>query len=131
MAEESSLPHQIRTAERSVVFLRQEHLTLLHGLHLEILSLQKRCSELTTELKTMPQGKSQIELQEEEELLENRCQRVGSRLAERESTLAELQKELTQKGALVGALRANLKEKERHFLEELKAPQSLLQHPQR
>ncbi|XP_056905900.1 coiled-coil domain-containing protein 92 [Takifugu flavidus] len=120
MAEESSLPHQIRTAERSVVFLRQEHLTLLHGLHLEILSLQKRCSELTTELKTMPQGKSQIELQEEEELLENRCQRVGSRLAERESTLAELQKELTQKGALVGALRANLKEKERHFLEELK-----------
>lgn len=44
MAEESSLPHQIRTAERSVVFLRQEHLTLLHGLHLEILSLQKRCS---------------------------------------------------------------------------------------
>lgn len=60
------------------------------------------------------------ELQEEEELLENRCQRVGSRLAERESTLVELQKELTHKGALVGALRANLKEKERHFLEELK-----------
>lgn len=44
MAEESSLPQQIRTVERSVVFLRQEHLTLLHGLHLEILSLQKRCS---------------------------------------------------------------------------------------
>lgn len=44
MAEESSLPQQIRTVERSVVFLRQEHLSLLHGLHLEILSLQKRCS---------------------------------------------------------------------------------------
>lgn len=44
MAEESSLPQQIRAVERSVVFLRQEHLTLLHGLHLEILSLQKRCS---------------------------------------------------------------------------------------
>lgn len=44
MAEESSLPQQIGTVERSVVFLRQEHLTLLHGLHLEILSLQKRCS---------------------------------------------------------------------------------------
>lgn len=44
MAEESSLSQQIRTVERSVVFLRQEHLTLLHGLHLEILSLQKRCS---------------------------------------------------------------------------------------
>lgn len=44
MAEESSLSQQIRTVERSVVFLRQEHLSLLHGLHLEILSLQKRCS---------------------------------------------------------------------------------------
>lgn len=60
------------------------------------------------------------ELQEDEELLETRCQRAGSRLAERESTLAELRKELSHKGALVGALRANLKEKERHFLEELK-----------
>lgn len=60
------------------------------------------------------------ELQEDEELLEDRCQRVGSRLAERESTLVELRKELSHKGALVGALRANLKEKERHFLEELK-----------
>ncbi|CAG11394.1 unnamed protein product [Tetraodon nigroviridis] len=104
MAEESRLPQQIRTVERSLVFLRQEHLTLLQGLHLEILSLQKRCSEL----------------QEEEELLETRCQRAGGRLAERESTLAELRKELSRKGALVGALRANLKEKERHFLEELK-----------
>lgn len=60
------------------------------------------------------------ELQEEEELLETRRQRVGSRVAERDGTLAELRKELSHKGALVGALRANLKEKERHFLEELK-----------
>lgn len=44
MGDESSLSRQIGSVERSVVFLRQEHLTLLHGLHLEILSLQKRCS---------------------------------------------------------------------------------------
>lgn len=44
MGDESSLSRQIASVERSVVFLRQEHLTLLHGLHLEILSLQKRCS---------------------------------------------------------------------------------------
>lgn len=44
MGDESSLSQQIGSVERSVVFLRQEHLTLLHGLHLEILSLQKRCS---------------------------------------------------------------------------------------
>lgn len=60
------------------------------------------------------------ELQEEEELLENRCWDVESRLTDQECTLGELRMELSHKGALVGALRANLKEKERHFLEELK-----------
>ncbi|TKS81080.1 Coiled-coil domain-containing protein 92 [Collichthys lucidus] len=104
MGDESSLSRQIASVERSVVFLRQEHLTLLHGLHLEILSLQKRCSEL----------------QEEEEILEDSCRHMENHLSERECTLGELRKELTHKGALVGALRANLKEKERHFLEELK-----------
>lgn len=93
---------------------------MLHGLHLEILSLQKRCTELTSELKMKPPGRSQIELQEEEELLEAHCLEVENCLAEKECALGELRKELTQKGALVGALRANLKQKERHFLEELK-----------
>ncbi|XP_034723225.1 coiled-coil domain-containing protein 92 [Etheostoma cragini] len=120
MADESSLSRQIGSVERSVVFLRQEHLTLLHGLHLEILSLQKRCSELTSDLKMKPPGRNQMELQEEEDLLEARCLDVESRLAEQEFTLGELREELSHKGALVGALRANLKEKERHFLEELK-----------
>uniref|UniRef100_A0A3B5LYF9 Coiled-coil domain containing 92Ba n=1 Tax=Xiphophorus couchianus TaxID=32473 RepID=A0A3B5LYF9_9TELE len=104
MGEESRLSHQIQSVERSVAFLRQEHLTLLHGLHLEILSLQKRCSELL----------------EEEEMLEARCKELETRLDEQEYTLGEFRKELGHKGALVGALRANLKEKERHFLEELK-----------
>ncbi|XP_007576830.1 coiled-coil domain-containing protein 92 [Poecilia formosa] len=120
MAEESRLSHQIQSVERSVVFLRQEHLTLLHGLHLEILSLQKRCSELTSERKSKPPGRTQIELLEEEEMLEARCKELETRLDEQEYTLGELRKELGHKGALVGALRANLKEKERHFLEELK-----------
>lgn len=39
-----SLEQQVESVERSIVFLRQEQLTLLHGLHLEILSLQKRCT---------------------------------------------------------------------------------------
>lgn len=60
------------------------------------------------------------ELQEEEELLETHCRDLENRLAEQECTLGEIRKELSHKGALVGALRANLKEKERHFLEELK-----------
>ncbi|XP_061924096.1 coiled-coil domain-containing 92B [Entelurus aequoreus] len=120
MAEESSVGRQLESLERSVVFLRQEHLTLLHGLHREILSLQRRCSELTNDLKVKPQGRSQIEIQEEEEVLEVRCRDVEERLAEQDCTIVEIRKELGHKGALVGALRANLKEKERHFLEELK-----------
>jgi len=39
-----SLERQVEGVERSIVFLRQEQLSLLHGLHLEILSLQKRCT---------------------------------------------------------------------------------------
>ncbi|XP_028319557.1 coiled-coil domain-containing protein 92 [Gouania willdenowi] len=120
MEDENSLKQHIQSVERSEVFLRQEHLTLLHGLHLEILSLQKRCSELTSELKVRPPGRSHIELQEEEGLLEAHCREVENRLAEQECTLGEIRQELSHKGSLVGALRANLKKKERHFLEELK-----------
>ncbi|XP_077422819.1 coiled-coil domain-containing protein 92 [Vanacampus margaritifer] len=120
MGEESDMARQLESVERSVVFLRQEHLTLLHGLHMEIRSLQRRCSELSNDLKVKPPGRSQIEIQEEEELLDVRCRDIGNRLCEQESTIGEIRKELSHKGALVGALRANLKEKERHFLEELK-----------
>lgn len=44
MGEQRSLSQQVQSVDRSVVFLRQEHLSMLHGLHMEILSLQKRCS---------------------------------------------------------------------------------------
>ncbi|XP_055003894.1 coiled-coil domain-containing protein 92 isoform X2 [Boleophthalmus pectinirostris] len=120
MADDSGLPQQIQSVERSIVFLRQEHLTMLHSLHLEILSLQKRCTELTTELKVKHQGKMKLELQDEEELLNLRCRDMENCLQDQDCSIGELRKELTHKGALVGALRANLKEKERHFLEELK-----------
>ncbi|XP_033833133.1 coiled-coil domain-containing protein 92 [Periophthalmus magnuspinnatus] len=120
MAEDSGLPQQIQSVERSIVFLRQEHLTMLHSLHLEILSLQKRCTELTTELKVKHQGRTKLELQDEEELLELHCRDMENSLHEQDCSIGELRKELTHKGALVGALRANLKQKERHFLEELK-----------
>uniref|UniRef100_A0A8C6SFC1 Si:dkey-54n8.4 n=1 Tax=Neogobius melanostomus TaxID=47308 RepID=A0A8C6SFC1_9GOBI len=120
MADDNGLPQQIQSVERGIVFLRQEHLTMLHGLHLEILSLQKRCTELTTELKVKHQGRSQFDIQDHEELLELHCRDLENCLHEQEYSIGELRKELTHKGALVGALRANLKEKERHFLEELK-----------
>ncbi|KAK2847176.1 hypothetical protein Q5P01_010175 [Channa striata] len=114
MGEESSLARQMDSVERSMVFLRQEHLTLLHGLHLEILSLQKRCSELTSELKLKPPGRSQIELQEEEELLEASCRDLENRLADQDCTIGELRKELSHKGALVGALRPTSRKRSLH-----------------
>ncbi|KPP79653.1 coiled-coil domain-containing protein 92-like, partial [Scleropages formosus] len=118
--ETSSLARQVESVERSVAFLRREQLALLHGLHLEILSLQKRCAELTCELNVKPPGRTQAEVEEEEKLLETRCQEVEAQLREQQRTLDELRTELSHKGALVGALRASLKDKERCFLEELK-----------
>lgn len=115
-----SLEQQVESVERSIVFLRQEQLTMLHGLHLEILSLQKRCTELTKELNMKPPGRSEADVQEEEELLKARCSQVEDRLQEQQEVPSELRWELSQKTVLVGALRASLKDKERRFLEELK-----------
>lgn len=42
--ETEAVARQVEGVERSMAFLRQEHLALLRGLHLEILSLQRRCA---------------------------------------------------------------------------------------
>ncbi|XP_039612875.1 coiled-coil domain-containing protein 92 isoform X2 [Polypterus senegalus] len=101
--ETISLELQVESVERSIAFLRKEQMTLLRDLHLEVLSLQKRCAEVA-----------------EETELNRCCQQIEARLWEQECYHRELCKELSHKGALVGALRASLKNKERHFLEELK-----------
>ncbi|KFO25500.1 Coiled-coil domain-containing protein 92 [Fukomys damarensis] len=45
-----SLEHQIQSLQRHISFLKKEQMALLRDLHLEILRLQKRCSELTHDL---------------------------------------------------------------------------------
>uniref|UniRef100_A0A8C1P2R5 Si:dkey-54n8.4 n=1 Tax=Cyprinus carpio TaxID=7962 RepID=A0A8C1P2R5_CYPCA len=105
-----SLEQQVESVERSIVFLRQEQLSLLHGLHLEILSLQKRCTGLCHDHSQSP----------EEEQLEARCQEVEGHLQEQQQIQSDLRWELSQKSVLVGTFRTSLKEKERRFLEELK-----------
>ncbi|KAI1894017.1 hypothetical protein AGOR_G00129660 [Albula goreensis] len=117
--ETSWLAAQVERVERSVAFLRQDQLALLHGLHLEILRLQKRCTELTCELEVKPLGRTQAEVEAEEEYLEERCREVEMRLEEEQWTVEELHKELSQKGALVRALRNSLRDEERRFLQEL------------
>uniref|UniRef100_A0A8C1SJL4 Si:dkey-54n8.4 n=1 Tax=Cyprinus carpio TaxID=7962 RepID=A0A8C1SJL4_CYPCA len=103
--------------ERSIVFLRQEQLSLLHGLHLEILSLQKRCTGF--DLRMSPPTDLTMYPTEEEQL-EARCQEVEGHLQEQQQIQSDLRWELSQKSVLVGTFRASLKEKERRFLEELK-----------
>ncbi|KAF2973579.1 hypothetical protein EK904_003985 [Melospiza melodia maxima] len=44
--ETVSLEHQIQSVQRHIAFLKKEQMELLHDLHLEILRLQKHCSDL-------------------------------------------------------------------------------------
>ncbi|KAJ8342214.1 hypothetical protein SKAU_G00321420 [Synaphobranchus kaupii] len=118
--ETDTLARQVDGVERSTAFLRQEHMALLRGLHLEILSLQRRCTELTCELNLKPPGRTQTDVEDEEEVLKARCQQAEAELREQQCTLGDVRREFGQKGALAGALRAALKDKERRFLEELK-----------
>ncbi|XP_070591657.1 coiled-coil domain-containing 92B [Erythrolamprus reginae] len=52
--------------------------------------------------------------------LEEKCKIMETRVKEKEKNNLELQKELRHKESLVSALRSNLRNKERKFLEELK-----------
>uniref|UniRef100_A0A8D0FMJ2 CCDC92/74 N-terminal domain-containing protein n=1 Tax=Strix occidentalis caurina TaxID=311401 RepID=A0A8D0FMJ2_STROC len=45
--ETVSLEHQIQSVQRHIAFLKKEQMELLHDLHLEILRLQKHCSDMS------------------------------------------------------------------------------------
>ncbi|XP_072496089.1 coiled-coil domain-containing 92B isoform X2 [Notamacropus eugenii] len=116
--ETVSLEHQIQSVQRHIAFLKKEQMELLRDLHLEILRLQKHCSELTRDLETK---ESQSDQQEEaSRQLEAKCQALEEQLAARERGNGELRRELRQRDALVWALRSSLRSKERRFLEELR-----------
>ncbi|KAJ1184419.1 hypothetical protein NDU88_001226 [Pleurodeles waltl] len=73
---------------------------------------------LTRDLKT-----KQEELSHEddiEEQMEQKCRMMETRLAEKEKANSEMRLELWHREALVAALRSDLKDKERKFLDELK-----------
>lgn len=93
-------------------------MALLRDLHLEILRLQKRCSELTHDLEMREAQSHQQEATSRE--LESKCRTLESQLAERSAANAELRREVAQREALVSALRCSLRAEERRFLEELR-----------
>ncbi|XP_036926069.1 coiled-coil domain containing 92B [Sturnira hondurensis] len=113
-----SLEHQIQSVQRHISFLKKEQMALLRDLHLEILRLQKRCSELTHDLEMREAQSHQQEAASRE--LESRCRELESQLAERAAANSELRREVAQREALVSALRCSLRAEERRFLEELR-----------
>ncbi|XP_075052866.1 coiled-coil domain-containing 92B [Mixophyes fleayi] len=116
--ETQSLEQQIQSVERNITFLKKEQLDLLHDLHLEILRLQKRCTELTQELES-----KQVENFQQDQLeleMEEKCRILESRYSEKEQMNFELKKELYHRENKVAALRSKLRDKERRFLDELK-----------
>ncbi|XP_019366576.1 PREDICTED: coiled-coil domain-containing protein 92 [Gavialis gangeticus] len=116
--ETVSLEHQIQSVQRHIAFLKKEQMELLRDLHLEILRLQKHCSELTHDLEMKELEARRQEVIDRE--LEDKCKIMEAQLHEKEKDNLDLRKELRHKEALVAALRSNLRNKERKFLEELK-----------
>ncbi|XP_030042115.1 coiled-coil domain-containing 92B [Microcaecilia unicolor] len=116
--ETLSLEQQIQSVQRNIAFLKKAQLELLHDLHLEILHLQKHCSELTCQLK----AKQLRQLQQDgiEQQMEAKCQILETKLNEREKVNSELRRELWHREALAAALQSSLRVTERKFLEELK-----------
>ncbi|XP_054987888.1 coiled-coil domain containing 92B [Sorex araneus] len=113
-----SLEHQIQSVQRHISFLKKEQMALLRDLHLEILRLQKRCSELTHDLEMREAQSHQQEAATRE--LEDKCRALESQLQARSAANAELRREVAQREALVSALRCSLRAEERRFLEELR-----------
>ncbi|XP_066219563.1 coiled-coil domain-containing 92B isoform X1 [Saccopteryx leptura] len=113
-----SLEHQIQSVQRHISFLKKEQMALLRDLHLEILRLQKRCSELTHDLEMREAQSHQQEAASQE--LESKCRALESQLAARTAANSELRREVEQREALVSALRCSLRAEERRFLEQLR-----------
>ncbi|KAM4795505.1 coiled-coil domain-containing 92B [Rhinophrynus dorsalis] len=116
--ETQSLERQIQSVQRNIAFLKKEQLELLHDLHLEILRLQKRCTELTQELES-----KQVELIQQDQFeqeMEEKCRIIEVSCNEKEQLNSELRKQLYHRENKVAALRSRLRDKERRFLEELK-----------
>ncbi|XP_032432295.1 coiled-coil domain containing 92Bb [Xiphophorus hellerii] len=111
------LEQQVASVDRGICFLKQEHLTMLTGLQLEITHLKRRCHELSCELDSKFPDRNTAE---EEAELAARCE-AAERLLERQQCMTvTVRGELRAGRARAVALGRSLREEERRFLEELK-----------
>ncbi|KAM6986113.1 coiled-coil domain-containing 92B-like [Aplochiton taeniatus] len=107
---------QVSGVERDVAFLKQEHVVMLTGLHLEITQLRRRCNELGAELNSQfPNRTSEVE-----EVLAARCADVRRRVEGQQCMMVHVRGELRLGRARHSALGRSLKDEEQRFLEELK-----------
>ncbi|XP_071994302.1 coiled-coil domain-containing 92B [Engystomops pustulosus] len=116
--ETQSLEQQFQSVERNIAFLKKEQLEMLDDLQVEILRLQKRCTELTQELE-----EKEVENFQQDQLefeMEEKCRILEARYNEKEHLNLQLKKDLYLRENRVAALRSKLRDKERRFLEELK-----------
>ncbi|XP_049598898.1 coiled-coil domain-containing 92B [Syngnathus scovelli] len=114
MEASSELEHHVASVHRAIVFLEQEHLTLLAGLHVEISNLKRRCQELSCELDSrFPHRTTAADLA-------SRCKVAQRLLEEQHGSAATARGELRLGGARASELGRNLRRDERHFLDELK-----------
>ncbi|XP_034034042.1 coiled-coil domain-containing protein 92-like [Thalassophryne amazonica] len=111
------LEQQVATVERSMAFLRQEHLAMLTGLQLEITNLRRRCHELSCELDSRFPDRGTAE---EEEELAARCEAAEHLIENQQCMMVAVCGELRSGRARVSSLGRSLREEEQRFLEELK-----------
>ncbi|XP_056141503.1 coiled-coil domain-containing protein 92-like [Lampris incognitus] len=111
------LEQQVASVDRSMAFLKREHLSMLTGLQLEITHLKRRCHELSCELESSFPDKTPAE---EEMELAKRYHAAERLLEEQQCMMVTVRGELRAGQARALALGRSLKEEERHFLEELK-----------
>ncbi|XP_057677349.1 coiled-coil domain-containing protein 92-like isoform X2 [Corythoichthys intestinalis] len=113
----SRLERHVASVQRGIVFLEHEHLTLLAGLHVEITNLKRRCHELSCELDSKFPHRTSSEYEAE---LASRYEAAQRLLEEQHGTTIAARGELCLGGARASELGRNLRQDERHFLEELK-----------
>ncbi|XP_032803233.2 coiled-coil domain-containing protein 92 isoform X2 [Petromyzon marinus] len=107
------LEMQVQSARRNLLFLQQEHAATLQGLHTEIRSLQQRCTDLTFQLaKVKSENKPD---------LQQRHQELEAKLRAQEQENRSLSDQLEQTTAHLLALKAGASERERRYLEQLRA----------
>ncbi|KAF3705703.1 Coiled-coil domain-containing protein 92 Limkain beta-2 [Channa argus] len=111
------LEQQVASVERGIAFLKQEHLAMLAGLHLEITHLKRRCHELSCELDSRFPDRNPAE--EEAELVV-RCEAAERLLQDQQCMMVTVRGELRAGRVRASALGRSLREEEQHFLEELK-----------